>query len=67
MLPKKLIKILSCPKCKRTVKEKGMFLICNYCKLAYPIFNEDTLNLLIEDTWKLKKAKKSKFKHNLKL
>ncbi len=63
---KDLMKILACPKCKGDVKEKGMFIVCNHCKLAYPVLG-DVPNMLIEDAWQLKEAESSKFKHNLKL
>jgi uncharacterized protein YbaR (Trm112 family) len=43
-----------------------MFLVCNKCKLAYPIL-DDVPDMLIEDAWQLKKAEKANFKHNLKL
>jgi uncharacterized protein YbaR (Trm112 family) len=66
MVSKDLLKILVCPKCKGDIKEKGMFLVCNKCKLAYPVL-DDVPDMLIEDAWQLKKAEKSKFKHNLKL
>jgi uncharacterized protein YbaR (Trm112 family) len=66
MVSKDLLKILACPKCKGDIKEKGMFLVCNKCKLAYPVL-DDVPDMLIEDAWQLKKAEKSKFKHNLKL
>jgi uncharacterized protein YbaR (Trm112 family) len=66
MISKDLLKILACPKCKGEIKERGMFLVCNKCKLAYPIL-DDVPDMLIEDAWKLEKAEKAKFKHNLKL
>lgn len=66
-VPKELINILACPKCKSDVKEQGMFVICNDCKLAYPILDNTVPDMLIEDAWKLEKAKANKFKHNLKL
>lgn len=65
-LPKELLEILACPKCKKDVEEIGMFLICRNCKLAYPIL-EEVPDLLLEDAWSLEKAEKEKFKHNLKL
>ena len=65
-VPKDLLKILACPKCKGKIEEKEMFIICEKCKLAYPIL-EDVPDMLIEDAWKLEKAKKVKFKHELKL
>jgi uncharacterized protein YbaR (Trm112 family) len=61
-----LLKILACPNCKGSVQEKGMFLICKKCKLAYPVLN-DVPDMLIEDAWNLEKARKHKFKHKLKL
>ena len=64
---KDLMIILACPKCKGNVQENNMFIICNKCKLAYPVLDGDVPDMLIEDAWKLGKAKKLKFKHNLKL
>jgi uncharacterized protein YbaR (Trm112 family) len=66
MLPKELLEILACPNCKEKIEEKEMFLICNKCKLAFPIL-EDVPDLLLEDSWPLEKAKLNNFKHNLKL
>ena len=66
-VPKDLMEILACPKCKGDVQEKGMFILCKKCKLAYPVLDEDVPDMLIEDAWKLGKAKKNKFKHKLKL
>jgi uncharacterized protein YbaR (Trm112 family) len=66
MISKNLLKILACPKCKGDIKEQGMFLVCNKCKLAYPVL-DDIPDMLMEDAWQLKKAEKAKFKHNLKL
>lgn len=66
-VPKDLMSILACPKCKGNVKEKGMFIICNKCNLAYPVLDESVPDMLIEDAWELKKAKKSRFKHKQKL
>lgn len=66
-VPKDLMEILACPKCKGDVQEKGMFILCKKCKLAYPVLDGDVPDMLIEDAWKLEKAKKVKFKHNLKL
>jgi len=62
-----LMEILACPECKGGVKEKGMFIVCQNCKLAYPVLDGDVPDMLIEDAWKLDKAKKAKFKHKLKL
>ncbi len=66
-LPKYLMEVLACIKCKRNVKEKGMFIVCEKCKLAYPILNGNVPDMLIEDVWELENARKVKFEHNLKL
>jgi len=66
-VPKDLMKILACPKCKGDVKDKDMFILCNKCKLAYPILDDDVPDMLIDDAWKMDKAEKNKFKHKLKL
>jgi uncharacterized protein YbaR (Trm112 family) len=65
-VPKDLLKILACPKCKGEIEEKEKFIICYNCKLAYPVL-DDVPDMLIEDAWPLQKAKKVKFKHTLKL
>ena len=64
---KKLMEVLACPKCKGDVKERGMFIVCGKCKLAYPVLDGTVPDMLIEDAWPLEKAKKAKFRHNLKL
>jgi uncharacterized protein YbaR (Trm112 family) len=66
-VPKDLMEILACPKCKGDIEEKGMFILCKKCKLAYPVLDEDVPDMLIEDAWSIEKAEKNKFKHNLKL
>jgi len=66
-VPKDLLEIMACPKCKGDIQEKGMFILCKKCKLAYPVLDENVPDMLIEDAWKLEKAKKNKFKHKLKL
>ena len=66
-VPKDLIDILACPKCKGDVQERGMFIICEKCKLAYPILGKTVPDMLIEDAWPLGKAKKEGFRHKSKL
>lgn len=66
-VPKELLEILACPKCKGDLEEKGMFLVCKSCALAYPVLNDKVPDMLIEDAWDLDKAKKNDYKHNLKL
>ncbi len=64
---KKLLEILACPKCKGDVVEKGMFIVCENCRLAFPVLDGDVPDMLLEDAWELEKAEKANFKHNLKL
>ncbi|MBI5193079.1 MAG: Trm112 family protein [Nitrospirae bacterium] len=47
---KELLEILACPKCKGdlTLTQKGDGLICNSCKLKYPI-KDDIPVMLIEE------------------
>ena len=66
-VPKDLLDILACPKCKGDVIEKGMFLVCEKCKLAYPVLNDSVPDMLIEDAWELERAKQNEFKHDIKL
>jgi len=66
-VPKDLLDIMACPKCKGDIEEKGMFILCKKCKLAYPVLDGNVPDMLIEEAWPLEKANKNKFKHNLKL
>jgi len=54
MIDKELLKILACPKCKGDLKydEKNDRLICEKCKLAYPI-KDGIPVLLIEEAEKI--------------
>ena len=65
--PKDLLEIMACPKCKGDIVEKGMFITCAKCKLAYPVLDGDIPDMLIEDAWPLEKAEKSKFRHEIKI
>ncbi len=64
---KELMAILACPKCKGDVEGKDMFIVCEKCQLAYPVLDGDVPDMLIDDAWKLKKAEKSNFKHEIEL
>lgn len=66
-VPSELLRVMACPKCHGDLKEKGMFLICNHCKVAYPVLNDTVPDMLEEDAWDLEKARKVGFKHDLKL
>ncbi len=63
----KLLLMLACPKCKRSLINNKNFLICKKCKLAFPIIEDKIPNLILEDAWKLNKTKEYQFKHNIKL
>ena len=66
MVDKRLMEILACPKCKGDVREKGMFILCGKCRLAYPVIGSIP-DMIIEDAWDLPKAEKAGFKHSMKL
>ena len=67
MIDKKLLEMMACPKCRGDIKEKGMFLLCRKCELAFPVLEDSIPNMIIEEAWPLKKAEKSEFKHDLRL
>lgn len=67
MLNEKLLEVIACPKCKSDIKERGMFLACRKCGLAFPVMENSIPNMIIEEAWPLKKAEKVKFKHELSL
>ena len=49
IISKKLLEIIACPKCRGELKlsEDGNFLICENCKIKYPI--EDGIPILLVD------------------
>ena len=55
-LSKELLDILACPKCKGEIKLKkdGTGLVCEACKLIYPI-KDDIPIMLIDEAIKLEK------------
>ena len=67
MIDKELLSILACPRCKGNIRLRKMFFTCSRCRLAYPVLRGDIPDMLIEDAWKLDKAKKAGFRHDLKL
>jgi hypothetical protein len=52
---KEILEIIVCPKCKSSLKEEKKFLICEKCRLAYPIIDKTIPNLLVSDAIKLDK------------
>ncbi len=67
MIDKRLLDVMACPRCRGGIHEKGMFLLCRKCGLAFPIFDETIPNMILEEAWQLNKAEESDFKHELKL
>ena len=65
MLNKKIFNKLCCPKCKGKLSEKGMFLSCKNCDLAYPV-SGNIPDMLIEDAYDLINAKKNGFMYSIK-
>ncbi|MBI5681862.1 MAG: Trm112 family protein [Deltaproteobacteria bacterium] len=53
-IDKELLDILACPKCKGDIKltEKGDGLICDTCRLMYPI-KDDIPVMLIDEAVKI--------------
>ncbi len=53
-ISKELLEILACPKCKGDIRltEKGDGLICETCKLLYPI-KDDIPVMLIDEAVKI--------------
>lgn len=52
-IAKELLLILACPRCKGDVKydKKGKRIICNKCRLRYPVI-DDIPVMLVEDAEK---------------
>jgi len=48
MIKKELLDILACPKCKEKVvlSDDGAYLICNNCRVRYPIENDIPIMLI---------------------
>ncbi len=67
MIKKKLLRALTCPKCSGKIEERGMFLLCKKCGLAFPVLGGSVPNMIVEEAWPLRKAEKAGFKHMLKL
>ena len=65
-MDRKLMSVLACPRCGGSVKSSSMFVICEKCKLAYPVLGS-VPDMLLEDAWKLDKARRSKFTHDIRV
>lgn len=50
MIKPELLEILACPKCKNKVvlDEAGKYLVCQECRLKYPINDQDIPIMLID-------------------
>ncbi len=55
MIKRELVDILACPKCKEKVvlDPPGTYLVCQKCKLKYPINEQDIPIMLIDRAEKL--------------
>ncbi|MCK4635219.1 MAG: Trm112 family protein [Candidatus Aenigmarchaeota archaeon] len=51
---KELLDIMACPKCKKNIRhdEKENKIVCDKCRLKFPILEGDIPNMLIEDAEK---------------
>ncbi len=49
-IPEELLEILACPKCKGEIhlREDGVALVCDRCRLAYPIRDQIPVMLIDE-------------------
>ena len=67
MIDKRLLDVMACPRCKGEINEKGMFLLCRKCGLAFPVLDDSVPNMILDESWPLQKAEKSGFRHDLRL
>ena len=67
MIDKRLLDVMACPRCRGEIHEKGMFLLCRKCSLAFPVLDEGVPNMILEESWPLQKAEKNGFRHELRL
>lgn len=66
MIDKKLFDVMACPKCSGEIHEKGMFILCRKCCMAFPVLDESVPDMIIDEAWPLQKAEKSGFRHDIK-
>jgi uncharacterized protein YbaR (Trm112 family) len=67
MIDKRLLDVLACPKCNGEVHEKGMFILCKKCGIAFPVLEDSVPDMIIDESWPLQKAEKGGFRHELHL
>lgn len=67
MIPTELHKMLECPLCYRSLKQKKMFLCCERCEVAYPLVDEDVVLLDRERSWPEADAKNRGYIHTYNL
>ncbi|MFZ3077238.1 MAG: Trm112 family protein [Candidatus Aenigmatarchaeota archaeon] len=53
-IPKELLEVLACPKCKGELEydKKNEKLVCNACRLRFGIIDGDIPNMLIDEAEK---------------
>jgi hypothetical protein len=54
-LPRELVEILACPKCKGPLQEDTRGFVCAACRLLYPV-EDDIPNFLVDEAIPLEKA-----------
>jgi uncharacterized protein YbaR (Trm112 family) len=65
MIDRRLLDMMACPRCRGAIHEKGMFLLCKKCALAFPVLDDSVPNMILDESWPLTKAEKSGFRHEL--
>lgn len=58
-----LQELLVCTTCRGALEEKGMFLACQSCGIAFPVLWRSVPLMLAEEAWPLRKAEKQGFRH----
>ena len=61
MIPKELLEILACPKCKGELLFFGDFFVCERCMLKFDII-EDIPDFLLDDAKKITEEELNKLK-----
>jgi uncharacterized protein YbaR (Trm112 family) len=51
-IPKELLKILACPKCKGDVRYDKSAIFCDNCRLRFKILDDTIPNMLLADAEK---------------
>ena len=52
-ISKELLDIMACPKCKGDIRCEKNYIVCEKCRLKFPILDNDIPDMLLEDAEKL--------------